>query len=89
MPLKHGLCGNAHAALPGEEGPSKTTAMAFAKHTLRSAFPKSNLVRNLAENHWRLKRAHAMESALFVRMEREPPANSRRRRACRSLGRSR
>ena len=72
--LKHGLSGKVHAALPGEEE-------AFEKHCegYRQAYapvgvPEQDLVRNIAENHWRLKRAHAMESALFFRIQSEQSA---------------
>ncbi len=66
--LKHGLSGTVHAALPGEKE-------AFEQHCegFRQAFgpvgvPEQELVRNIAENYWRLKRAHAMEGALFTRI---------------------
>lgn len=64
--LKHGLAGSAaHACLPGERE-------AFDKHTqgyidhFRPVGPhEHSRVLNLASNYWRLRRAHAMESALF------------------------
>src|SRR5581483_7511281 len=65
--LKHGLTGNTHAALPGEES-------AFEKHvqgyrqSLRPIGPhEEDLVRAIAANFWRLHRAHSMESELFER----------------------
>jgi len=43
--------------------------------------PEEDLVRTMAENYWRLQRAHAMENALFDRFAAEatgqqPPANA-------------
>src|SRR5215469_10312959 len=65
--VKHGLSGKSHAVLRGEED-------AFAKHLegYRKAYfpqttPEENLVRTLAQNFWRLNRAHEMESAAFDR----------------------
>ncbi len=78
--LRHGLAGSVHAALPGEEEAFEAHCEGF-RDTFRPAdIPEQAIVRNLAENYWRLKRAHAMESALFLRIAREqsedlaPPA---------------
>ena len=64
---RHGLAGKSHAVLKGEED-------AFAKHLagFRETYnpqsaPEESLVKTLAENFWRLERAHRMESAAFQR----------------------
>ncbi len=69
--VKHHLTGKGNPALVGEEE-------AFAKHLagyIQSyapvGLPEHDLVRNLAENNWRLQRAHAMERALFLQLENE------------------
>jgi hypothetical protein len=73
---KHGLSGKSSAVLHGEEE-------AFAKHLAgyREAYdpkttPEEDLVRTLAENFWRLKRAHAMEAAAFEAMIAELEADN-------------
>jgi hypothetical protein len=73
---KHGLSGKSSAVLRGEEE-------AFAKHLAgyREAYdpkttPEEDLVRTLAENFWRLKRAHAMEAAAFEAMIAELEADN-------------
>jgi hypothetical protein len=69
--LRHGLTGHVHAALPGEEEP-------FAQHTralLEALAPvgrvEEELAQDIAADRWRLKRARAMENALFAQVERE------------------
>ncbi len=69
--VKHHLTGKGNPALAGEEE-------AFAKHLagyIQSyapvGLPEHDLVRNLAENNWRLQRAHAMERAFFLQLENE------------------
>jgi hypothetical protein len=69
--VKHHLTGKGNPALAGEEE-------AFAKHVegyMQSyapvGVPEQDLVRNLAENNWRLTRAHKMERALFIQLEHE------------------
>ncbi len=69
--VKHGLCGTAHAALPGEEAEFAIHCEGFRKAYSPVGVPEEQLVRNLAENYWRLQRAHAMETALFVRIAHE------------------
>jgi hypothetical protein len=69
--LRHGLTGNVHAALPGEEDAMEIHCEGFRKSYAPVGKAEQELVRNLAENYWRLKRAHAMENALFAQVERE------------------
>lgn len=63
--MKHGLCGKVHAALPGEKEAFEKHCEGYLQSMAPVGVPEENLVRNLAENYWRLRRAHAMESALF------------------------
>jgi hypothetical protein len=63
--LKHGLSGNTHAALPGEQD-----RFAQYTHELLEAFAPAGtreheLVHDIAADRWRLKRARSMENALF------------------------
>ncbi len=67
--LKHGLSGATHAALPGEESALEKHCEGYREAYAPIGAPEHDLVRNLAENHWRLKRAHAMETALFFQLE--------------------
>ncbi len=67
--LKHGLSGATHAALPGEESALEKHCEGYREAYAPVGAPEHDLVRNIAENHWRLKRAHAMESALFFQLE--------------------
>ncbi len=69
--VKHSLCGNAHAALPGEEAALEAHVEGYRKAYNPVGLPEESLVRNLAENHFRLRRAHAMETALFHRIAAE------------------
>jgi hypothetical protein len=69
--LKHGLSGATHAALPGEEEALEKYCEEYRKSYAPVGQPEHDLVRNIAENRWRLKRAHAMETALFLQIERE------------------
>src|SRR5271165_6618333 len=66
--LRHGLTGAVHAALPGEEDALEIHCEGFRKSYAPVGKAEQELVRNLAENYWRLKRAHAMENALFVQI---------------------
>jgi hypothetical protein len=77
--LKHGLTGTVHAALPGEEEALEKHCQDYRQAYAPVGAPEHDLVRNIAENHWRLKRAHAMENALFIQLQLErtdelPPA---------------
>lgn len=66
--VKTGLTSKVHLLLPGEEE-------AFARHLAgyRETYepkntPEEDLVRTLAQNYWRLNRAHNLEEALFLRI---------------------
>ncbi len=79
--LKHGLTGKVHAALPGEEQAFEKHCQGYLQTYAPVGVPEQELVRNIAENYWRLKRAHAMERALFIHIELEqagelPPASA-------------
>ena len=72
--LKHGLTGKIHAALPGEESALEKHCQEYRKAYAPVGAPEEDLVRTLAENHFRLRRAHAMEAALFLQIEQEQTA---------------
>jgi hypothetical protein len=79
--VKHGLAGKVHAALPGEEAAFEQHCEGYRQAYTPVGIPEHELVRNIAENYWRLKRAHAMERALFIQIELEqaaelPPASA-------------
>src|SRR5581483_4625311 len=63
--LKHGLTGKTHAALPGEESAFEQHCAAYRKAYNPVGVLEEDLVRNIAENQWRLRRAHALEDAAF------------------------
>jgi hypothetical protein len=64
--VKHGLAGSsAHAVLPGEETAFEKHLEGYRKTYMPVGAPEESLVRVLAENYWRLSRAHSMEDALF------------------------
>jgi hypothetical protein len=69
--LKHGLTGSVHAALPGEQDAFEQHCDGYRKVYAPVGVPEQELVRNIAENYWHLKRAHAMETALFIQIEME------------------
>ena len=63
---KHGLAGSsAHAVLPGEESAFSEHLEGFMKSYRPVGAAEVSMVRALAENYWRLSRAHNLESALF------------------------
>jgi hypothetical protein len=63
--VKHGLTGKTHACLPGESEAFEKHCREYLDAMKPVGKPEQELVRNIAENYWRLKRAHAMENALF------------------------
>lgn len=64
--VKHGLAGSsAHAVLPGEESAFAQHLEGFMKSYRPVGAAETAMVRALAENYWRLSRAHNLESALF------------------------
>jgi hypothetical protein len=67
--VRHGLCGKVHATLPGEEQDFAKYVEGYIESYAPVGLPERDLVRNLAENNWRLHRAHAMEQALFIQLE--------------------
>ncbi len=66
--VKHGLAGKGHAVLPGEESAFEKHLHSYLEVFAPVGAPEQDLVRNIAENYWRLTRAHAMESAHFEQM---------------------
>jgi hypothetical protein len=63
--VTHGLTGAAHAILPGEESAFEKSLNGYLKHYAPVGQPEIDIVRNLAENNFRLSRAHRLEQALF------------------------
>ena len=72
--VTHGLCGKSHAALPGEKEAIEQHCEGYREAYAPVGIPEHDLVRNIAEHQWRLRRAHAMETALLtqVMLEQEP-----------------
>jgi hypothetical protein len=62
---KHGLCAKLHIALPGERDALEEHVEGYLQAYAPIGLPERDLVRNIAENHFRLQRAHALEHALF------------------------
>ncbi len=69
--LKHGLSGRVHAALPGEEEPFARYCRELREALAPVGIIEEDLAQDIAADRWRLKRAHAMENALFAQIERE------------------
>ncbi len=63
---KHGLCAKLHIAPPGEEDALEGHVAGYLEAYAPVGLPERDLVRNIAENHFRLQRAHALEHALFT-----------------------
>jgi hypothetical protein len=63
---KHGLCAKVHLAPPGEEDALEEQVAGHLQAYTPVGLPERDLVRNIAENHFRLQRAHAIEHALFT-----------------------
>lgn len=77
--VKHGLAGSAaHACLPGERAAFDQHTREFLEHFRPVGPEETARATNLASNYWRLRRAHAMEAALFeqVILEKEGSADS-------------
>ncbi len=66
--VRHGLAGDKHAVLPGEEDAFEDFARDYAQRYAPVGRPEESLVRALAREFWRLERAHGMEDALFHRV---------------------
>jgi hypothetical protein len=74
--LKYGLCAKVHIALPGEEDALEEHVAGYIQAYAPVGLPERDLVRNVAENHFRLQRAHALEHALFTQIMLEQSANA-------------
>ncbi len=72
---KHGLCAKLHIAPPGEEDALEEHVAGYLQAYAPVGLPERDLVRNIAENHFRLQRAHALEHALFTEIMLEQSAN--------------
>ena len=69
--LRHGLSGSVHAALPGEQEPFARHCLAMREALAPIGVIEEELVEDIAADRWRLKRARAMENALFTQIEQE------------------
>jgi hypothetical protein len=67
--VKHQLTGKGNPALPGEEDAVEEHVQGYFQTYAPVGLPEKDLVRNLAENNWRLQRCHALERTLQVRLE--------------------
>jgi hypothetical protein len=63
--VKHHLTGKGNPALAGEDEAFTKHVAGYMQSYAPVGIPEEDLVRNLAENNWRLTRAHAMERALL------------------------
>ena len=63
--VKHGLTGKAHAVLPNERAEYENLLEQFLAHYRPVGPEERRLVVSVAENTVRIRRAHAMEAALF------------------------
>src|SRR5215472_813085 len=70
--LKFGLTSKIHIALPGEENELEKHVAGYIESYAPVGLPERDLVRNIAENHFRLQRAHGLEHALFTLMLQQP-----------------
>ena len=73
--LKFGLSSKVHIALPGEENALEKHVEGYIEGYAPVGLPERDLVRNIAENHFRLQRAHGLEHALFMQLMSEQPDN--------------
>lgn len=71
--LVHGLSGRTHACLPGEEGPFEQFCREFIAALAPIGIVEESVAEDIAGDRWRLKRARAMENALFSRIANEKP----------------
>jgi hypothetical protein len=67
--VKHQLTGKGNPALPGEGDDVEEHVQGYFQTYAPVGLPEQDLVRNLAENNWRLQRAHSLERTLHVRLE--------------------
>jgi hypothetical protein len=73
--LKYGLTSKIHIALPGEENELEKHVEGYIEAYAPVGLPERDLVRNIAENHFRLQRAHGLEHALFTLLMSQQPAD--------------
>jgi hypothetical protein len=73
--LKYGLTSKIHIALPGEENALEKHVEGYIEAYVPVGLPERDLVRNIAENHFRLQRAHGLEHALVTRLMSQQPEN--------------
>ena len=71
--LVHGLSGRTHACLPGEEGPFEQFCREFIEALAPVGIVEQSYAEDIAGDRWRLRRARAMENALFSRIANEQP----------------
>ena len=67
--VKHHFTSKGNPALPGEEDAVEQHVEGYFQTYAPIGVPEQDLVRNLAENNWRLTRVLALERTLFVRLE--------------------
>ena len=63
--VKHALSSKAHAVLAGEEPAFELHLESYRKTYLPANQPEEDMVRVLATENWRLKRAHEMENSMY------------------------
>ena len=73
--VKHHLTGKGNPALPGEEDAVAEHVAGYIEAYAPVGVPEHDLVVNIAENHWRLQRAHGLENALFTKIMMEQAEN--------------
>ena len=71
--LVHGLSGRTHACLPGEEGPFEQFCREYIAALAPIGIIEESVAGDIVGDRWRLRRARAMENALFSRIANEKP----------------
>ena len=71
--VKHHFTSKGNPALPGEEDAVEKHVEGYFQTYAPIGVPEQDLVRNLAENNWRLTRLLALERRLLVRLETVEP----------------
>jgi hypothetical protein len=66
--VKHQLTGKGDPALPGEKEAVAKHIEGYVQAYSPAGVAERDLVINIAQNHWRLQRAHDMETALFTKI---------------------
>jgi hypothetical protein len=64
--FKHGLCSKVHIATPQETEAFQAHCAAYREELAPVGVIESDLVQLIAEDRWRLKRAHAIENSIFA-----------------------